>query len=118
MNRVGQVLSASTLAAVSFGGASQAAIEFVSEDGQSHQLHSIVGKRLTVVPLHGLQSSDPLHQVVKTEDPHSAQARRLQAAIIADPKLMRHMESHQVDVTSIVGLAQADDGSVTVFTSA
>ncbi|MUZ72301.1 hypothetical protein GOZ90_06375 [Agrobacterium vitis] len=117
MNRVGHMLSASTVAAISFGGASQAAIEVASEDGHPQSVQAIVGNRLTVVPLHGLQTSDPMRQALDAQDPHSAQARKLQAAIIANPKLMRQLDGQGVDVTTIVGMVTVDDGSISVFTA-
>ncbi|WP_429929925.1 hypothetical protein [Agrobacterium vitis] len=120
MNRIGHVFSASTVAAISFGGASQAAVEVACEDGRPQSVQSVqpaVGKRLTVVPLRGLQTSDPMRQALDAQDPHSAQARKLQAAIIANPKLMRQLDGQGVDVTTIVGMVTVDDGSISVFTA-
>ncbi|MCF1472667.1 MULTISPECIES: hypothetical protein [Rhizobium/Agrobacterium group] len=120
MNRIGHVFSASTVAAISFGGVSQAAVEMASEDGRPQSVQAVqpvVGKRLTVVPLRGLQTSDPVRQALDAQDPHSAQARKLQAAIIANPKLMRQLDGQGVDVTTIVGMVTVDDGSISVFTA-
>ncbi|MCM2292120.1 hypothetical protein NAC44_07210 [Allorhizobium sp. BGMRC 0089] len=117
MTSIGQLLSASTLAAVAFGGAAPADSASSGSDHVETVRKPLSDKRFAVTRLSALSSSDPLHVQLAHVDPHSAQARHLQAAVIANPKLLHHVEKLGVDVTTIVAMAQSDDGLITVFTA-
>ncbi|MDQ0454083.1 hypothetical protein [Rhizobium paknamense] len=115
MNRFGQFLSASTLAAVAFGGEAMAANDTQIEENNGHAVSSLSLKRFNIVPVQTIDAASGASYGLPTLDPHAPEARNLQASIIANPRLMMQIEAQNVDVTRIVAASSTQDGAITFY---
>ncbi|MGG7517115.1 hypothetical protein ACQ3G6_04405 [Allorhizobium undicola] len=113
MNRFGHILSASTLAAVAFGGEALAASDAQIDENNGTPVSSLSLKRFNMVPVRGPEGAAAAG--FSTLDPHAPEARHLQASIIANPRLMMQIEAQNVDVTNIVAASASEDGAITFY---
>lgn len=111
MSDIGHVFSASTIGAVVFGGIPGAELTTGPEDS----VQPFINSQFNIVQISTLHPGDAAYLAFGRQDPHSLQARKLQAAIIAAPRAMKQLTAHHVDVTSIVGVMQTTDGSTTLY---